>query len=318
MENFQQQVLDFIEKRQLIEKGDHVCVACSGGADSMVLLHVLKSHKTRLGIRLSAVHVDHMLRGEESAEDRRFTEVICREWGIPLFSTAISVKQLLAEDGGNSQDVYRRARYQYFEEVMTAATADKLATAHHADDQLETLLMNGLRGSLHTGTFGIPITRPFAGGQLIRPLLGVSRESIENYAGSSGIRFRQDSSNFSEKYTRNRIRSKLIPALKEEEPEAAVRAARTAAELQEDQAFLNGEAEKKLKQLLRMDGDSYLISARAFRTVPSALQKRMLPLLLKYLYPKEFVQPTVQLAEQMREVMLSSSGTVFYICLKTG
>lgn len=311
MRGFQQQVLEYIRGKGLLQAGDRVSVACSGGADSMALLHVLKEHELALGIQLSAIHVDHMLRGEESAADRVFTERVCREWGIPCYSTAIPVPDLLVSEGGNRQAVSREVRYGYFAEVMQREQIQKLATAHHADDQLETLLMTGLRGTLQTGNFGIPASRTFKNGQIIRPFLAVTRLAIENYIAASDLKTRQDSSNFSSVYTRNRLRQQVIPLLKEENPEAAIRAAALAEDMQEDRQYLQEAANRQLTELVSKSDDHVKMSAQAFRQCPAALQKRMLPLLLSYLYPKKHVHLTVQLAEQMQEILRCSSGTVF-------
>ncbi|AQQ51725.1 tRNA lysidine(34) synthetase TilS [Planococcus lenghuensis] len=313
MRGFPQQVLAFIKKKRLLRAGDRVCVACSGGADSIALLHVLKQHEQTLDIQLSAVHVDHMLRGEESAADRLFVEEVCRKWGVPCYSTAIPVPDLLKAEGGNRQAVSRKVRYQYFTEVMKRERIQKLATAHHADDQLESLLMTGLRGTLQTGSFGIPVSRPIEGGQLVRPFLTVSRLAIENYVAASDLAFRQDPSNFSAAYTRNRLRLQVIPLLKEENPEAAVQAALLAESVQQDQQYLEEAAGQRLAELVSKSksGNHIEMSAQAFRQCPAALQKRMLPLLLSYLYPKKHVNLTVQLAEQMQEILRCSSGTVF-------
>ena len=311
MKNFQEQMADYTTKYKLLELGDHVLLGCSGGIDSMVLLHYLKAHEAALSITVEAVHVNHMLRGEESSEDRLFTESICKQWDIPCHSRDIPIPVILEAAGGNKQQVCRLERYNYFEEVMKATGASKLATAHHADDQLETILMSGLRGTLQSGSFGMPSSRPFGKGTLVRPLLAVTKQEIAAYASEHSVPFREDPSNAENHYTRNRIRKNVVPQLKLENANVSKQFVELSHSLQEDQKFLAELAQEKLDALLSADNQEIILSAESFRSHASALQKRMVLLLLNYLYIGEQVIVTKQLAEQVQEMMQSSSGTVF-------
>ncbi|CEG21121.1 tRNA(Ile)-lysidine synthase [Planococcus massiliensis] len=311
MNTFHQKLMDYIDSHRLLEPGDHVLVGCSGGIDSLVLLHFLKTHEQRYGIRLSAVHVNHMLRGEESLQDRIFTERLCEEWGIHCFSRDIPIPSILQAEGGNKQQVCRQQRYAYFAEIMKSSGANKLATAHHADDQLETILLSGLRGTLETASFGIPQHRPFEGGELIRPLLAVTREEVANYAAEEKIAHREDSSNAETAYTRNRIRHTILPLLKKENVRVSEHFAALAEAIQEDRQFLSELARMKLEEIAVFDGGTISLSAEKFTTEALALQKRMVLLLLNYLYNEQEVPINKHLAEQIRETMGSSSGTVF-------
>lgn len=311
MKKFHEQMADYQTKHKLLEPGDRVLLGCSGGIDSMVLLHYLKSQEKALSITLEAVHVNHMLRGEESAEDRLFTERLCNEWGIPCHSRDIPIPAILEAAGGNKQQLCRQERYRFFEETMTATGASKFATAHHADDQLETILMSGLRGTLQSGSFGMPSSRPFEGGILIRPLLAVTKQEIAAYAEANSIPFREDPSNADNIYTRNRIRKNVIPELKKENADVSKQFVELSESLQEDQKFLMELAQEKLDHLISSEGQEFALSAESFRSHPSALQKRMVLLLLNYLYGSEQVIVTRQLAEQVQEMMQSSAGTVF-------
>lgn len=311
MKNFQEQMADYVTKYKLLEPGDHVLLGCSGGIDSMVLLHYLKAREAALSITVEAVHVNHMLRGEESIEDRLFTEAICDEWEIPCHSRDIPIPDILETAGGNKQQVCRQERYRYFEKVMERTGASKLATAHHADDQLETILMSGLRGTLQSGSFGMPSSRPFGKGTLVRPLLAVTKQEIAAYAEANAVPFRQDPSNAEDLYTRNRIRKNVVPELKKENADVSKQFVELSESLQEDQKFLTQLAQEKLDSLLLPGDQEILLSAERFRSHASALQKRMVLLLLNYLYNGEQVNVTRQLAEQVQEMMQSSSGTVF-------
>ncbi|UJF26984.1 tRNA lysidine(34) synthetase TilS [Planococcus sp. 107-1] len=311
MNTFHQKLMDYIESHRLLERGDHVLVGCSGGIDSLVLLHFLKTHEQHYGIRLSAVHVNHMLRGEESLQDRIFTESLCREWSIRCFSRDIPIPAILKAEGGNKQQVCREQRYAYFAEILNTSGANKLATAHHADDQLETILLSGLRGTLETANFGMPVRRPFGVGELVRPLLAVTRDEVANYAAEEKINHREDSSNAETAYTRNRVRHTILPLLKKENPRASEHFAELAETIQEDRQFIEELARIKLEEIAVFDEESISLSAEKFAGEALALQKRMVLLLLNYLYNEQEVPINKQLAEQIREMMGSSSGTVF-------
>lgn len=311
MKSFQERMMQHIHKHQLFEPGDLVLVGCSGGIDSMVLLHFLNSKKEELGISLAAVHVDHMLRGEESHQDRLFTEATATEWEIGCFSRAIPIPAIWKEQGGNKQQVCRSERYDYFQEVMEQTGAAKFATAHHADDQLETILMSGVRGSLQDGSFGMQASRPFGPGFLIRPQLAVTKEQVAAYAAQHKVSYREDSSNQEAVYTRNRLRQRILPLLKEENSQVSQNFVELAEDMQQDQQFLQDLAQEKLQQLIQVKEDEISLSAKSFRLEAYALQKRMVLLLLNYLYNRKQVPVTRQLVEQMQEMMQSSAGTVF-------
>ncbi len=311
MTMYQKKMAVYIKKHQLLTDGDHILVGCSGGIDSLVLLHFLKVNEKIFGITVAAVHVNHMLRGEESDEDCRFTEETCRRWGVPFFSRSIPIPTILEIEGGNKQQVCRNERYAYFNEVMTAENSRKFATAHHADDQLETVLMAGMRGSLQSGSFGMPLRRPFGEGELIRPQFAVTKEEIADYAGHHGIVHREDSSNAEPIYTRNRVREAIIPLLKKEEPTVSAHFVELAETLQEDQRFLEQLAYEQVEEMVHWIGGELHLSAESFRNGALALQKRVVLILLNYLYNEQQVLITRQLVEQVQNAMQSSAGTVF-------
>ena len=158
MQKFERKILDFIQKEALLSAGQRVLVACSGGVDSVALLLFMTCFRERLGIEVAAVHVDHMLRGQESAEDGAFVETICEKLGIPFYSGEVPVPSILEVEGGNVQDICRSGRYSFFNKVMRAEHYEVLATAHHAEDQLETVLMQLSKGSV---PLGIPVKRDY-------------------------------------------------------------------------------------------------------------------------------------------------------------
>lgn len=264
-------------------KGDRLLVACSGGIDSMALLHFLYASQRKLQIQVAAVYVDHMLRGEQSKEDGEFVRAFCEARNIPFFTTAINIGQIVHETGGNVQQICRDMRYRYFEELMPNFT--KLVTAHHADDQLETMLMAMTKGSSISALSGVRIRRPFAGGELIRPFLLVTRAQIEQYMTTHQLAHREDPSNTKDVYTRNRMRHAVTPLLKAENEHAASHAAQLSLQLQQDDALLMELATQYVDEYVECEQNGcYHFKINALQKMPLALQRRFILILLNYVY----------------------------------
>ena len=199
------EVRRFVAHERMLARHEPLWVAVSGGMDSMVLLHVLRS----LGHQCHVVHVDHGLRGAESDADRRFVEEHCRTLGIQIHVERVDVAVRAAERGLSTQMAARELRYEVFHRLLLGDGPHKLALAHHVDDAVETLLMNLMRGTGIAGWRGIaPVSGPF-----VRPLLTVRRSAIAGYAAEKGITFREDSSNTDPHYLRNRVRHELLPLM---------------------------------------------------------------------------------------------------------
>ena len=194
---------------ELFAPNDHVLVAVSGGPDSLCLLHVLWTEREARGLgEVTAAHLDHGIRGQESAAEADWVAAWCRERGIVCH---VGLVDLGAKRGQSVQEAARTARYKFLEKTAAQIGADKIATGHTQGDQAETVLANILRGTGLDGLRGIPEQR----GQIVRPLLDVTRQEVEAYNAAHGLSPRQDPSNLSaEHYTRNRIRLELLPALR--------------------------------------------------------------------------------------------------------
>ncbi len=204
-------LLKFIEQHQLIRGNEKMIAAVSGGVDSVVLLHLLLKTK----IPCAVAHCNFRLRGEESDGDEGFVQGLAKKYKLPYFVKHFHTEEYASRKGISIQMAARELRYDWFDELLLTEGYDRAATAHNQDDQLETFLINIIRGTGLKGLTGIPVRN----GQIIRPLLFASREEILEYAGKNKIHFREDSSNISDKYLRNKVRHRLIPLLETMNPE---------------------------------------------------------------------------------------------------
>jgi tRNA(Ile)-lysidine synthase len=198
----------------LIVPGDKVLVGVSGGADSIALLHALHWFSRVQNYSLIVVHINHMSRGKDSDADADFVESIAEKLKLPFYLKKIDVGIERLQLKTSFQDAARIIRYQFFEETLQATGGNKVALGHSADDQVETILMNIVRGTGLKGLAGIPQVR----GYIIRPFLEIHRKDLEIYLEEKDISFRDDSSNSDKKYLRNRIRHELIPHLETYNP----------------------------------------------------------------------------------------------------
>ena len=204
--NTLKKVYEYIQKNKLIKESEHIIVGLSGGADSVCLLHILHSLSNRLKIKLTAIHINHMLRGQEAKRDENFAINFCKELGIEIITKRIDVLIIAKEEKISEEEAGRNARYSTFYEYKKILGADKIATAHNKNDNAETVIMNIIRGSGLSGLKGIDAKR----NDIIRPILDLERKEIVNYCNACNLGFVTDSTNRETKYTRNKIRLKLI------------------------------------------------------------------------------------------------------------
>jgi tRNA(Ile)-lysidine synthase len=195
----------------MIKDGDKVLVALSGGPDSVCLLHVLYMIRQELGISIGAAHINHLLRGDDSFEDESYVEEMCAALGIPCFRKRVDIESMAKEKGISSEMAGREARYGFFNEVMKEEGFNKVAIAHNANDQAETILMRVMRG---TGIDGLVGIRPVRDRVYIRPILCITREEIEDYCVSNNLNPRIDRTNLESIYSRNKVRLEMIPFIK--------------------------------------------------------------------------------------------------------
>ena len=200
----------YIAENNLLKPGDRILLAVSGGIDSMVMTHLFLQSGTKIGI----AHCNFSLRAAESDKDEEMVRTYSSEHNIPFFSTRFETKTFAKENGLSVQMAARDLRYSWFEEIRKKNGYDAIAVAHNLNDNIETLLINLIRGTGLTGMTGM---KP-ASNRLIRPLLFATRQDITDYCNQNLIIFREDRSNVDTKYTRNKIRLQVIPVLKEINP----------------------------------------------------------------------------------------------------
>lgn len=248
-----------------------LCVALSGGADSVALLCLLSKDPS-----LSAVHVHHGIRGAEADRDEAFCRMLCQEHGIPLTVLHIDAPALARERGVGLETAARDGRYAAITAHMRERQIPLLVTAHHANDQLETMLQHLLRGSGTAGLGGIPACRPL-GEELwvARPLLFCTHAQLEAYLAEIGQSYIEDSTNQQPCCTRNRLRLEVTPVLEELYPGGAPAAARCAASLQEDEAYF----QELAADFLRREGNTPPLAALAAlpRPIFARVMRRLLP-----------------------------------------
>lgn len=217
-----------------------ILVALSGGVDSVALLAMLRDYAAGHGTPLRIAHVNHGIRGEEAIRDRDFCVDLAGRWEIPISVLDADVPAIREASGGSMEEVARRVRYEFFEQVMAEYHIPLLATAHHADDQLETMLLRLTRGTGPDGLCGIPPIRPLGTDRwVIRPLLSCERTEIERFCRERALDYVIDSTNEDISYARNRIRRRVIPELRAINPAVTQAAARLSEALRADAETLS-------------------------------------------------------------------------------
>ena len=198
---------EYLRKYDLLPRVGNVLCALSGGRDSVYLLHRLRKWQKEYGFRVFAAHFNHQLRGAESDRDEAFVRSLCEEWNVPLIAGAADVRSFAEERGMGIEEAARTLRYDFLEETLREIGGGVIATAHHADDLAETMLMNLVRGAGTKGLCGIPPKR----GNIVRPILTVTRKEIDSYMLLHGLPYVEDSTNAHDDCTRNLLRHHVMP-----------------------------------------------------------------------------------------------------------
>lgn len=209
-----QKVLKFIRDNELIKNNDSIVVGFSGGPDSTFLMHLLLTIKSLFNLKIYAAHLNHQLRGKNSDDDELFVKNFCKENKIELLTERKDISALAKDRKKSIEETAREERYKLFQTSVQKFGANKIATGHTLNDNVETMIFNFARGSGVSGLRGIPVKRD----NIIRPLLCLTKDEITNFLKEEELEFRIDETNFQEDYTRNFIRNKIIPLLQEINP----------------------------------------------------------------------------------------------------
>ena len=301
-----EKVIRAIDKYGMMDSVQNVTVALSGGADSVCLLYALNQLKSKYSVTLSAIHVNHMLRGEESDRDENFVRNLCKELDIPLKVRKIDVSAIAKKTGDSIELAARKVRYAAFEETAQGV----VATAHSASDNLETVLYNITRGAGLKGVCGIPPVRD----NFIRPLIFCTRAEIENYLKEKGACFVIDSTNMTDDYTRNFLRHNVVTALGKINPGVENTVSVMTSNLREDEEFLSVFARKIYCLCLKENS----LNAELVSVQHAAVIKRVISI---YLYEQHGITVDALHLEKCKEVLLSGGRTGLYAgyhacCLK--
>jgi tRNA(Ile)-lysidine synthase len=257
-----------IERHGMLAPGQRVGVAVSGGADSVCMLHVLRELSRSWKFCLTVLHLDHQLRGEESRADAAFVREMAERLGVPLVSKCAVLP------GGNLEQEARRARLAFFAEAIGSGTVERVAVGHTRSDQAETVLFRFLRGA---GTAGLSGIRPVTTEGLVRPLIEVDRAEVESYLRERSTEWREDSTNASRRFARNRIRHELLPQLgREWNPEIVRTLTRTADWARAEEEYWEQEIDSLEAGRLVVENGSLLLKASAVMALPAGAARRLI------------------------------------------
>ncbi|MBC8061503.1 MAG: tRNA lysidine(34) synthetase TilS [Clostridiaceae bacterium] len=266
-----QKVLNTIEKNSMFNKGDRVIVAVSGGPDSMSLLHLLNQLSKQLEISLIVAHVNHCLRGLEADKDQEFVHNFCEDFKIECYSKRIDINKIAKANNVSSETAGRDARYGYFIELKDKYKVNKIALAHNANDQAETVLMRIIRG---TGLEGLVGIKPVREETYVRPLLNITRPEIEEYCVTNNINARLDKTNLENIYTRNKIRLELIPYLEKNFNQDIVNGLIKLGDIaKKDNDFIEKHVDFSYKKYCHRKQGKVIIKSEAFKEHESVLSR---------------------------------------------
>lgn len=269
----------YCKDKGILQAGMGIVAGLSGGADSVALLWILRELQEKWRLRLYAVHVNHGIRGEEALRDEEFSEGYAEKLGIPFQIFRGDIPELAKQCHMSEEEAGRTFRYQCFEQVREVLGYDYIAVAHHRDDQAETILFQMLRGSAVRGLGGMRVVR----GNIIRPLLCISKEEILQVLQEKGIVFCEDCTNEETIYRRNKIRKEVFPLLQQVQERAVEHLAWLGEEMQEVIAYLDQQTEKYYQRIVQKEGDCLKVQESAFLAIPAVIQKELILKMLESL-----------------------------------
>ena len=267
-------VLETISKSNLIEDGESIVVGVSGGPDSITLLDILIKLQKDIKFKIVVAHINHMIR-DDADEDQKYVEKYCKNNNIPLYVKKEKVEILAKNQKIGTEEAGRNLRYEFFDEILEKTKSNKIATAHTKNDNVETVLMNIIRGSGTKGLKGIELIRD---NKYIRPLLEISRIEIEEYCKKNNLAPRIDSTNMENIYTRNKIRNLLIPYIQKEfNPEFIEAVDRLSQILKEENKYFENITKKVYTEILIEEKKNEIVlDLKKFNTLETVIKNRIM------------------------------------------
>lgn len=276
-------VLKTIQKNNLIENGDKIIVAVSGGPDSICLLDILKKlqKEKTISFEIIVAHVNHMIR-EEAKEDEQYVKKYCEKNGIVFFAKSIDVEKMAHTNKIGTEEAGRLVRYNFFEEILEKTKATKIAIAHNKNDKIETIFLHILRGSGLEGLKGIEPKRE----NIIRPLIECERAEIEKYCEENQLQPRIDKTNFENIYNRNKIRNIVIPYIQKEfNPNIIKTINRLSSIITEEEEYLEKQTKKAYQELLLEEQENQItIDLKKFNLQETVIKVRLIRYIIKRLF----------------------------------
>lgn len=271
----EEKFLDTIKNNNLINSGDKIVVGVSGGPDSLTLLTLLNKYKSKFNYEIIVAHVNHLIR-KDSTDDEQFVENYCKKNGIKFYCKRVNVQEIAKQQKKGEEEVGRNERYKFFDEICEKENANKIAIAHNMNDNAETMLLNLIRGTGLNGLEGIQPSQ--YNNRFIRPLINCNRNEIEDFCKENNLEPRIDSTNKENIYKRNIIRNKLIPFLKELNPNIIETLSRTSVIIAENNEFIQKEAQKNFNKIAELKSNLVEIDLKDFNKMPIAMRKAIIQL----------------------------------------
>jgi tRNA(Ile)-lysidine synthase len=279
-------VLRTMRKHDMLPRGGRVLVALSGGADSVALLHILRTLERRGALVVAgAAHLNHQLRGADADADEGFCRDLAEAGAVRFVAGRTDVAALARGTRRSVEDAARQARYRFLSDAAVALDAGAIAVGHSLDDQAETFLLRVIRGA---GTAGLAGIRPRAD-RVIRPLLEISRAELRRYAAAHALAFREDASNADLRIPRNRVRHELLPHLEQFSPTVAAALARAASLAREDEEYLDGLAIESARSIVLLESDGVAVDIAGLTALAPALASRVARKALSTAAPDRFI-----------------------------
>lgn len=273
MKNLLDRVREYIQRYQMIEQGDRIIAGVSGGADSVCLFFVLLELQKAIGFSFVSVHVNHGLRGADADADEQFVKELCEKYEVPLEIFRVDLESIAKKRKQSLEEAGRVVRREAFTEVMIKYAGNRIALAHHQNDNAETMLFNLARG---TGLHGLGGIRP-VNGVWIRPLLCLERHEIESYLQEKEYAYCTDLTNLETEYTRNKLRHQVFPILEKEVNSAAVRHMNeTMEQMRKLQDFVRQETQKAAMACLEEEPEACTVAEAPWRELPELLQQEVI------------------------------------------